>query len=112
MALLTKRRSRLTPIGLIFQALRDYARYKRLVKLEREFYCIKFLTIVVLVQVSFVTPSFNIKNILTQLLSALSRHTLRNQKNINDRVVIAMTEKFTPVQLGSEKISYRHDATQ
>jgi hypothetical protein len=38
---------------------------------------------------------------LARLFSALSLHELRKQKNINDRVVIAMTEKFTPVQLSS-----------
>ena len=53
-------------------------------------------------------------NLITvaRLFAALSLHALRKQKNINDRVVIAMTEKFTLVQLSSEKISYQHDATQ
>lgn len=56
----------------------------------------------------------NLLNLITvaRLFSALSLHALRKQKNINDRVIIAMTEKFTLVQLSSEKISYRHDATQ
>lgn len=38
----------------------------------------------------------------TQLLSVLSLQTLRKQKHINDRVIIAMTEKSNPVpvQLG------------
>jgi hypothetical protein len=56
----------------------------------------------------------NLLNLITvaRLFAALSLHALRKQKNINDRVVIAMTEKFTLVQLSSEKISYRHDATQ
>lgn len=40
---------------------------------------------------------------LVRLFSALSLCTLRKQKNINDRVIIAMTEKLTPVQLGSDK---------
>jgi hypothetical protein len=55
----------------------------------------------------------NLLNLITvaRLFAALSLHALRKQKNINDRVVIAMTEKFTLVQLSSEKISYRHDAT-
>lgn len=60
----------------------------------------------------FVISLFKIINIMARLFSALSLHALRKQKNINDRVVIAMTEKFTLVQLSSEKISYRHDATQ
>jgi competence protein ComGC len=47
---------------------------------------------------------------LARLFAALSLHELRKQNNINDRVIIAMTEKFTLVQLSSEKISYRHDA--
>ncbi len=40
---------------------------------------------------------------LVRLFAALSLHALRKQKNINDRVVIAMTEKLTPAQLGSDK---------
>jgi hypothetical protein len=56
----------------------------------------------------------NLLNSITvaRLFAALSLHALRKQKNINDRVVIAMTEKFTFIQLSSEKISYRYDATQ
>lgn len=56
---------------------------------------------------------FNTRTALYELarrFAALSLHALRKQNNINDRVVIAMTEKFTLVQLSSEKISYRHDA--
>lgn len=45
----------------------------------------------------------NLLNLITvaRLFAALSLHELRKQNNINDRVIIAMTEKFTPVQLSS-----------
>ncbi len=54
---------------------------------------------------STVTHSiFNTRTTLYELarrFAALSLHELRKQNNINDRVIIAMTEKFTPVQLSS-----------
>jgi hypothetical protein len=91
----------------MYLAEKEFARREAKAKIAAEKETQKALTILL-------SELSNLLNLITvaRLFSALSLHALRKQKNINDRVVIAMTEKFTLVQLSSEKISYRHDATQ